>query len=1807
MTSAIIDLKDFFSEESWSWVIPALRQDSLVWAAIQDTKIRGEAKEKLGPAPELWSPANLALIMLGYNLQASDFRDMPHSLSDELVKRAAQLLEQLPAEQEIYPNLNNAGLLAIALRDQAEQWPSLSSSKLITSALTCLYGIIPEPQGLLAALPIDVAVHIVFANPVQDAQKLAALEQRLNASPADERLATLNYLRTQNPGFAANLTRRLSAQFKAPSQSTALPENNAKGVTSQLQPPIEDLQLLIHQADFQHLAANPEDARQALASARQAASEIHTTLALQAAQASVQAGNPEEALSLWEEFSGEESHQASLSLALSLMDHGYFDEAEKLFHPISSDEEISSSVGALVASARLAAHRDELNKARVAAKQAATQSLSNKETAPENSSLLVLLLALNLSEESIALASDQLEKNPNDAQAAHLLAKAYLQAGLPDQALSHAHLSIALAPKNTELRRTLATALENTEDWPQALRERETILELESEYQPSDHHALANCALTAGQFKRAQEIAQKIIRFDAFDGQAHTLMGQALIELENLDEGIQHVEKAVQLSPEQPKAWLALAKIHKLKGDLRKAQQTLISASRAASEGAEIHLALGDAYHADNAPTKALSSFRRAYELAETSSTEINPNLRVKIICTLGNTLLDLGHNDDAYHILEEAYQHSPSQACLAHSFAKVLIKLDQPRNAITPLSSAVENAPDNLDILQDMAYVQYETRTDLENSELNLKHILQQEPQRALAKGLLAKVLEKNGKQQEALEMYNLALGTRLTKDLRWYKELALGLSRMALSQNQPDTALAALELAWRKHPDNMELGRNLATVYVINELPNKALQVAATIVQANQANLEIVFWFIDLCLEMNKPDQALLAIKKAIIIHPDVSRLYMMQADLQLQLNEAQAAHKSFNQVAEMETATARELSLAADGLIELQDFDRAIFCLERALVLGRMQADAHDTEKQDGLLHKLYAKLADAHAASQDHQAALTALEEAIAIRPHDTKIEQKRAKCLVELGQLERAAAWLQAAIDHAPDDPELNLQAALIQRTLGNLAEARSFVKKALAAPEHENHIQASLLDANLAMAMVQPSAARNTLHKVTETTTRMASQSNQSDQKELFEYFCLRGEQALNLDEEIAAADALTNALKIDPHHPRVLALRARLRLRQGGLDDANQALEAALKSLGTSHSQQSIETQVAISLAASDCQAWSPAMYLLREAIKLAPKEPRTFLEMARTMVLRTEHHLLCNAVHIDRHAPGEGIISPESYNQFEQVIISATKLLKTIRPTLKKPEEIQAMLSTWLARGQAAFRPSSDHAHALSELPQTPENQAAYLAALRNADAFRSAAKFAAEIYPTHNGQPIEHPLLLSQIALALQSERPEWAASAAKNALDIAVRSNMPNYPIFFALRALIAHNNQDREALLNAIHGLLAVWDDEPYWHSLAAETLLKQSASAGDDTVKASAQQAVEYMEKAIKLEPLKVEHYKKLGQAHLLNENMRQAIDSFKRATTLAPKDFEPNLELASIFISNGDIRQANRYAKKAIELSPKNSKALQLLANIALAKQAPEEALMHADELLKANAGDLDAMLVRAEALAQLQKPAESLIALESATARMLPTSDLLLKTIALKRQVYGEKAALESLQNLAAQYPHDLDIAFELAHILAKRNKKDKAIQTAQDALNQAPEDASAYQQSRLHHLLGLLLRQGGQLDKAVGNLTNAVDYQPEWVEPYIELGRTYYERRQYDLALQTYQQAISIAPNDPRAYHWAGVALKDTNDYLNAEIMLRKAADLDPHDVSIQRKLAAVVTLNLVHNSSQQVKSPIKTGKR
>ncbi len=1783
-SASIIGLKDFFPETSWSQTIPALRQDAIVWGAIQDQEFSRLAMSELGTTPQAWTPANLALLSLGYKLRAVDLRNVPNSLPADLLDKAKVAFKTLTADSE--RSLNQAGLIALALRDKPDLWSTLPGITLVNTALTCLYSLVPDQPELLAALSLEQILHILLSNPLSILSQVNILEPLLSAAPADQRFSILNSLGAQRPQIAKELIDRLSKKIpSATPGSNPTGTAHARSVTSRLTSPLSDLQTHLQQADLQHLSAKPEDARLALASAQAAMDQIQIRLTLQAAQAAAQAGDAEEALSIWKNHARDQTSDDSIALALTLIEHGFVCEAKSISE--SYDDQAPPSTAALLLKAKLALQEGDINSAQALAKQALnTYHTEDVHTCDEHA-IATQLLELNLTDKAILLARQCLDARPNDLSAAQIMAKALRQAGIPDEALIWSHLSVTLDPESLDLRRDLAETLESLGEWPQALDERQQIIQQAREFDIQDHLSLANCALHAKRPQLTAEICEQILELDSEDGFAHTLLGKAFYTCGEIDEGIEHFEKAIQLTPGRADPWLALAEAFHEQGEHRKAHQSLLTASRAAPDSPEIHFALGNTYREYEAPTKARKSYQRAMELVSTQQS----NLGIEITQALGNTLIELGHIDQANQILGAAHRSKPSHPGLAHAYGRILLTQDQPEDALAPLSMGLKNDPTNQGIQFDYARAQVAAHTQLDQAEKTLKALVKLDPEHSLAIGLLAETLEINAKYQAALEAYHQALGTELTQDSAWMKRLSLGLSRVALKFDQAETALAALENAWGKNPEDNEIARMLAEVYRANNLPNKALQVARSAMQANLTNLDIVIWFAELATKLDAPREALEAIDRGLQLDPQRPQLHLKKGDIHLRLEDFAAACQSFDQIMTLEYATAVDLATAAEGLIVIGDIPRAAASLERAVALSKSYYDEGPGEK--AFLINLLKHLASTHEANHDYQAALEVIEEALLLAKEDSFFEESKAALLIKLGQFEKAIAWIESSLERSPDNPRLHLYAARIQRTRGNLNTAVYHAQKAVDGFGPGHNLTAIILKAELALGMMQPDLADQVLHgqSVVVATTNA----------DLIAFYCLKGEIALSKGAEIAAADALTAALKIGEQHPRTLALQARLHLRQANSDEAYNVLENALITLGDCDKAPSTSPEIylAIAQAASECQAWDSALYLLKEASKIAPREPRPVAELAQTLVRRAEHQQLCQLLNLQNNGIGKAASSDHAYEQFEAAILSTTQNLDALRDAIIDTNYYQDFLATWLSRGQAIFKPSLEHAQALTDLQPTPDNQAAYLAAQKASGKSIQAGKTALAI---HEAMEVEctHPELWGYIALALAETDHELASDAAQTALDNAIRSAHPNYPIFHALKALVAQQTGDRAAQLKATQDLLKVWENEPHWHILAAELLIEDRESPADSAI----QSAITHLEKATQLEPLQVAHYQKLGSAYLIAQNSQAAIRALKRATNLAPKDLQPWQSLAEIYLLTEQLRQAEKCALQALQLDPQMPNPNLVLAEVALKNGFPQKTAEYASKVLDLKPGEPQALLLQADALIAMNKQARALEVIEAASARILPTTELLLKTVELRRHVQGEKAGLESLNSMVANHPGDPQILVAHALALAEAGDQHDAIQAAQRALQRSDVEFATEDQANLLHTLGHLLRRNGQLDQAVKHLSQAIDHTPDWVDPYIELGRTYHQRRQYDQALQTFQQAIAIAPSDPRPYYRAGMTLKETKDYPNAETMLRNAARLTPEDVSVQRQLAAIVALNLVHNP-KNVLSSIRSG--
>ncbi len=1724
----------------------------------------------------------------------------------------------------------------------------------LETILACLYGIIPDPFDLLRAFlhagngqfSPNLVIHTVLSNPMPPTAQYEIFRDLLDDLPLPQRLSCLDLLADQRPALAQELsTHLLEGQYGSLQRlekiSAAEPEEGLPGWSKSL----DILDQVVYANQVYQFANQYPPAMTLLDHASAHTRRLQAYLSAQLALAAGSQGECSQALEAWKQatqFEPENSPYAA-QLAQALMEANRSSDALAYLSARKIDQEENDHPALLIVQAELASQNGKPSEIRLAAQQAylaLTQRGAEGVTNQQLFALASLLFASNLPQETVHTAQIALERQPEQADFQELLARAHLAAGNPMLALNAAMLAQAIQPGSENLVRLSIECLEANQAWEPALVERQNLL-TNQQPRPDDLRAFATCALNAGKPEEAIEACKMALDIDGQDGLSYALLGEANLQNGNPQAALEYFHQATELAPTQPAPWLALADAHQQAGETQRALEVLRAASMAAPNSPEIHLALGKASLADNAPTQALNALRRAAALiqpgadeAGAASTKIaagpHANLVSEIALHLGQTLHQLGHLDEARQILGDAHQRSNRfskiNTELAYAYARTLLELGELRLAIRPLQQVVENHPEEtapyLKLASTLLQVDECSQAEKYQAIDCLHQVLELEPKHAEAQALLAEAYMAIGELDHAMDAYRLALESDIANQPAWKARLAHGLGKTALGLKQTETALAVLQEAAQLEPLNPEIQRSLSEGYLAMHLYEEGIRTARTAMQLAPTDIENLVWFADQALRLQQESggqlqtrgEAINALTQSTQVAPDNAGLYIRLGQVYLQAKDQTAARQSFERVAAIASSRANavecnHLYQAARELRQLDDAATAITLLERA-VQTLSETDQTTNVDFNGNIEPaaIWAELSGAHCQAGHYQAGLESLDQAIAINPQDPELFVIKAELYQELDDRQSAIECLANAIDLAPDRATLYLKTARLLRETGDDLQALEQVDKALALIEtSENEhsaedpidpelakisLQATNLAAEIARGLLQPERALTALAK---------SPHPSAPSDELLAYQALRAELALERKDDGNATDALALLAELAPNHPRVLALQARMAIRRGDLLNGIQLLNQSLRwvpspnGTGKSAEAELVNVQRAQAAAAIDAGQWTIAISLLRRLADARPHEPLSQLQIGRALVLRAEAQAAAQAIDVVQHAPGLIALSEETYQELETALgIAEAYCPEDVTESFNFLDEAPAAISRWKARGQAIFKASTQSAiqleSVLETFPAGPEDIAARITNLGSIGEHTAASK-AAQAYP-------RHPLVWMRLAINLAYSNPQQAKLAANRALEFWSNQSsgyLYELPILHALLASLAHRTGDPIQARQSILAALENWPDEPRWHALAAEICLAQNHTLGlnatqmEDNLRA----AIDHFYEATRLEPDYYQHHLRLGQLFLQERDYPLAIESLTRASQIKAEQPEIWISLAQAHLGAEDLPEAAGCAERAIECSADPSEALLLRGEIALSANNPRGALTRAQTVLREQPDEPSALYLEARALEELGRPAEALETIERLITLVEKNPIIELEKARLLRQAKGLPAALEAYDQLASAYPDEAIIQAPLARALMDAGESDQAIEVAQKALQNGADRLKAEDAAYLHRMIGRNARRTGQLDQAIHHLSAAVETSPYEMEAYLELGNAYQERRQYGEALEVYEKATYINRDDHRPYFLAGQVLKEIKDYINAEEMLRRAAELAPDDLSVHRLLGAVVALNLVHN--------------
>jgi tetratricopeptide (TPR) repeat protein len=777
-------------------------------------------------------------------------------------------------------------------------------------------------------------------------------------------------------------------------------------------------------------------------------------------------------------------------------------------------------------------------------------------------------------------------------------------------------------------------------------------------------------------------------------------------------------------------------------------------------------------------------------------------------------------------------------------------------------------------------------------------------------------------------------------------------------------------------------------------------------------------------------------------------------------------------------------------------------------------------------------------------QDNQLekALETLDQGIKLVPHRPQGLEFKAEILQRLGKPKAALQALNAALDLLPRDPALLGRKAGLLRAGQDWSAALDAAAQAFELdPGNVGYLQAA---AELAVLCLQPTRASGFFSA----TTQAGFVS--------FDLACLQAELALEAGEEIAAAKLLAPIAESHAAQPRLLALQAQLAACGSDRSQAAELLQEGLAAL-PKHNSADIFATLGLAKAAEKLNEWETVINMYEGLTKDHPGLLAALFGLGRALTLRAEWQHLCEVSGASQDVPGAAALSKQSRAAALQAFNSAA--------AAASDAAIQAMLAGWQKRAELRFGADLDLDALPHGCPCNAGEAAALIFAAQRSDSFQAAV--------TRIKSYKSSPEVLVELALAdTQPEMFEQFAQAA---------SQLPRSAPVQALAAQAAYKSGKEKQALPFIQRALALWPTQPNWQALGGSLQQAQGRLA----------EASQHFKLAAELEPDEAKHYFALGQAQAAAKLVSAAVESLQKAVNLQPKQAEYLLALAKAHRQAGNDQQAKSFAQQAHKAAPKSPAALLLQAELALGDKDALRAKDLVEQALRQAPKDPAALQLFGETLYALGQAEDAVAVLDRAAKAAADEVPILIR----RAQFLPEGRGRDALVKLSQKYPQRAEVFFALSQMLALTGNLAEAVQAAQHAVKKVgilPAELGA----SIHLHLGLLLKHSGNLDQSLHHMDEAIRLRPQALDAYLERGRVFLSRRQHGQAIAAFQQAAAVAPLSAAPHFEAGMALKDAKDYTAAESELRKAARLAPKDRDIQRQLAAIIALNLVHHRQE-----------
>ena len=146
-----------------------------------------------------------------------------------------------------------------------------------------------------------------------------------------------------------------------------------------------------------------------------------------------------------------------------------------------------------------------------------------------------------------------------------------------------------------------------------------------------------------------------------------------------------------------------------------------------------------------------------------------------------------------------------------------------------------------------------------------------------------------------------------------------------------------------------------------------------------------------------------------------------------------------------------------------------------------------------------------------------------------------------------------------------------------------------------------------------------------------------------------------------------------------------------------------------------------------------------------------------------------------------------------------------------------------------------------------------------------------------------------------------------------------------------------------------------------------------------------------------------------------------------------------------------------------------------------------------------------------------------------------------------------------YQSARALQTMQRVVMLYPDSINTKLKLSEFQLILKQYDAALSTIADIMEIRPGDPEAL------FMLGMIYRDQGKTDLAIGAFQSAVERNPDMSEAWVILGDLM-DRTHNPLASQYFDNAVRVAPNNVAAWHAKAYFLQN-NDKIDEALEIYK----------------------------------------